>query len=81
MSVSEIGDDVGIGDTIILVDKIKQIKQTQRVVKIVRYPKAPENSKLEISNLTSNFYDLFIKGQKRTDNNIRYVRSLLKSLD
>lgn len=79
--VSEIGDDVSLGDTIILVDKIKQVRQNQRVVKIVRYPKAPEKSKIEISNLTSNFYDLFIKGQKRTDNNIRYVRSLLASLD
>ena len=79
--VSEIGWDVSVGDTIILVDKIKNIRQEQRVVKIVNYPKAPEKSKLEISNLTSNFFDMFIKGQKRTDNNIRYVRSLLSTME
>lgn len=79
--VSEIGDDVEIGDEITLVDKIKQIKQTQRVVKITRYPKAPEKSKLEISNLTSNFYDMFLRGQKRTDNDIKYVRKLLGEME
>lgn len=79
--VSQIGDEVGIGDEIILVDKIKQIKQTQRVVKIVRYPQAPEKSKIEINNLTSNFYNMFLKGQKRTDNDIKYVRSLLAELE
>lgn len=78
--VSEVGEDVGIGDTITIVDKIKHLRQSQRVVKIVRYPKAPEKSKLEVNNLTTNFYDLFIKGQKRTDNDIRYVREVLKSL-
>jgi len=79
--VSEIGDNVSIGDEIILVDKIKRIKQTQRVVKIVRYPKAPEKSKLEINNLTSNFYDMFLRGQKRTDNDIKYVRQLLNEME
>lgn len=78
--VSEIGDNVGLGDTIILVDKIKGIKQNQRVVKIVRYPKTPENSKIEISNLTSNFYDMFLRGRKRTDNDIKYVRALLEEM-
>lgn len=78
--VSELGDTVGIGDEIILVDKLKKIKQTQRVLKITRYPKEPEKSSLEISNLTSSFYDLFLRGQKRTDNNIRYVRSLLEEM-
>ena len=50
--VSELGDDVGIGDEVIIVDKLKNIKQTQRVVKIVRYPNAPEKSKLELNNLS-----------------------------
>lgn len=78
--VSEVGEDIGIGDKIIIVDKIKGIKQKQRVVKIIRYPNAPEKSKLEINNLTSNFYDMFIKGNKRTDNDIKYVRELLKEM-
>lgn len=59
--ISDITDDVGVGDEIIIVDKIKKIKQKQRVMKIIRYPKAPEKSKMEISNLTANLYDLFLK--------------------
>ena len=78
--VSELGDDVGIGDEVIIVDKLKNIKQTQRVVKIVRYPNAPEKSKLELNNLTTNFYDMFLKGNKRTDNDIKYVRALLQEM-
>ena len=79
--VSELGDNVSIGDEIILVDRLKKIKQTQRVLKLTRYPKAPEKSSLEISNLTSNFYDMFLKGQKRAENNIKYVRSLLAEME
>ncbi len=81
LAVSQIDDNVNIGDEIIIVDKIKQIKQTQRVVKIVRYPKAPEKSTLEINNLMTSFYDLFLKGNKRTDNDIKYVRELLKEMN
>ena len=81
LAVSEIGDNVSIGDEITIVDKIKQIKQTQRVVKIIRYPEAPEKSQLEINNLTTNFYDMFIKGNKRTENDIKYVRELLKEME
>ena len=78
--VSEVGEDVGLGDNVIIIDKLKNIKQKQRVMKIVRYPNAPEKSKLEVNNLTSNFYDMFIKGNKRTDNDIKYVRELLKEM-
>jgi len=35
---------VGLGDKVILVDKIKRIKQEQRVVKITRYLREPEKS-------------------------------------
>ena len=38
-------------DIIYIVDKIKQIKQKQRVVKIVRYLREPERSSVEISNV------------------------------
>lgn len=80
LSVSQIGDTVGIGDNIIIVDDIKKIKQTQRVVKIVRYPKAPEKSTLEVSNLMSNFFNMYIKGEKRADRNVKYVRSLIDAM-
>lgn len=79
--VSEVGDDVGLGDNIIIVDNIRKIKQTQRVVKIIRYPKAPEKSTLEINNLMSNFYNMYIKGQKREERNINYIRSLIDNLE
>lgn len=78
--VSEIGDNVNIGDEITLVDKIKRVKLVQRVVKIIRYPKAPEKSKIEISNLMPSFYELFLRGNKRTDNDIKYVRALLDEM-
>lgn len=81
LSVSEIGENVNIGDEITIVDKIKKIKQVQRVVKIIRYPKAPEKSQLELNNLMTNFYDMFLKGNKRTDNDIKYVRELLKEME
>ena len=79
--VSSVGDNISIGDNIIIVDDIKKIKQTQRVVKITRYPKAPEKSTLEISNLMSNFFNMYIKGEKRIDRNVKYVRSLIDAME
>lgn len=78
--VSQIGENINIGDNIIIVDKLKGVKQTQRVVKIKRYPYAPEKSKIEVNNLMTNFYDMFIKGQKRTDKDINYVRQVINNL-
>jgi len=38
LALTDIKDDVHLGDAITLIDKIKNIKIRQRVVKIVRYP-------------------------------------------
>lgn len=80
VKLTDLGDTVAIGDTIILVDKIKKIKQKQRVVKITRYLKAPEKSQVEISNLQINFARDFVKSQKKLESEIKYIRSLLENL-
>ena len=80
VKLTDLGDNVAIGDTIILVDKIKKIKQKQRVVKITRYLKAPEKSSVEISNLQTNFARDFVKSQKKLESEIRYIRQLLETL-
>ena len=51
LQLSELGKSVGLGDTIYLIDKLKRIKQKQRVVKIIRFPQEPERGTIEISNL------------------------------
>ena len=78
---TELGPDVTLGDSIIIVDKIKNIKTKQRVVKITRYPNQPENDTLEINNLATSFYDMFITGEKRKDKEIKYLRSVISSLE
>lgn len=80
LALSDLGTDIAIGDTVILVDKIKKIKQNQRVVKIIRYLNAPEKDTLEISNLQVDFANQFVKSQKKTEADIKYLRELIKSL-
>lgn len=79
LKLTDLGDDVSIGDTIILVDRIKQIKQKQRVVKIVRYWRAPERSTIEISNLQVDFARDFVKSQKKLSSEIKYIKQLLNT--
>ncbi len=81
VKLTDLGDNVAIGDTIILIDKIKHIKQKQRVVKIIRYWKAPERSQVEISNLQTNFARDFVKSQKKLESEIRYIRQLLETTE
>lgn len=80
LDLSTLGDSVALGDTIILVDKLKHIKQKQRVVKIVRYADRPEKSSLEISNLQDDFARDFVNQQKKTDKEIKYIKSLISNL-
>jgi hypothetical protein len=51
LKLSDLGSSVALGDEILLVDKLKRIKQKQRVVKIIKFADAPENDSLELSNL------------------------------
>lgn len=80
LQLASLGDGVGLGDVIYLVDKIKRIKQKQRVVKIVRYLREPERSSVEISNLQIDFARTFIEGQKEVKKEIAYLRKLYKEL-
>jgi phage minor structural protein len=81
VKLTDIGDNVAIGDTIMLVDKIKRIRQKQRVVKIVRYPYAPENSTIEVSNLEPNFVNSYVKGTKEVKKEISYLKKLYENLE
>lgn len=81
VKLTDIADNVAIGDTITLVDKIKRIRQKQRVVKIVRYPYAPENSTIEVSNLEPNFVNSYIKGTKEVKKEISYLKKLYENLE
>ncbi|WP_253199036.1 phage tail spike protein [Clostridium gasigenes] len=47
-----------LGDTITLISKDKEIKEKQRIVKIVEYPEEPERNACEIANTTLKFEDL-----------------------
>ena len=80
LQLSMLGDNVGLGDIIYLVDKIKRIKQKQRVVKIIRYLREPERSSVEISNLQIDFAHTFVEGQKEVKKEIAYLRKMYKEL-
>jgi phage minor structural protein len=77
LQLSELGKDVGLGDTIQLVDKLKRIKQKQRVVKIVRYPQEPERDTIEISNLQADFARDFVKQQKEMRKELDAIKKQL----
>lgn len=74
-------DGVGLGDTIMLVDKLKRIKQKQRVVKIVYYPFEPENSTVDISNIQIDFSQQWKKEKKKWKEDIEYIRNVIENLD
>lgn len=77
LQLSELPPETGLGDTIILVDKIKKIKQKQRVVKIVRYPFNPEKDKLELSNQIVNFANVFTKNNNELIHQITQIKKNL----
>jgi phage minor structural protein len=77
LQLSELGKEVGLGDTIQLVDKLKRIKQKQRVVKIVRYPQEPERDNIEISNLQADFARDFVKQQKEMRKELDAIKKQL----
>lgn len=79
LKLTDLGNDVEIGDNILLVDKIKNIKQKQRVVKITRYPLAPEKSTLEISNLQIDLIQSILKNQADTQKQLSYLKNLYKN--
>lgn len=80
LQVSDLGTNVGLGDYVLLVDKIKRIKQKQRVVKIIHYLREPERDSVEISNLQVDFARDFVQGQKQMKKEIDRLKILYKNL-
>ena len=80
LSLSQLGEEVSLGDVVYLVDKIKQIKQKQRVVKIIRYPNEPEKDSVEISNLQVDFARDFVKQQKEIRKEIALIKKKLEKI-
>ena len=74
IKLTDLNKDIHLGDTIMIVDKIKHIKQKQRVVKITRYPFAPEKDMVELSNLQVDFILNYNEDQKK----IKYDQGLIR---
>lgn len=80
VDLASFGSEVGIGDTITLVDNIKKVKEKQRVVKILEYPLTPEKNKIELSNLTINFADSVRRQNAIIDRRFKSVNKDLEKL-
>ena len=80
VELSSLPKGISLGDTIILVDKIKRIKQKQRVVKIVQCPFNPEKDKVELSNQTVNFAETFIRFNTDYKKQISYIKKNLTAM-
>lgn len=79
LSLASLGN-VGLGDEIILIDKIKRIKQKQRVVKITRHPFQPEKDSVEISNLQVDFTKTYLKNQQLIQKDLAYFKSIINNI-
>ena len=71
---------VELGDTIMLVDKLKRIKQRQRVVKIVNYPFEPEKSTVDISNIQVDFSLQWKKEKEKWKEDIEFIKNVIDNL-
>lgn len=80
VELSSLPPNLALGDTIVLIDKIKKIKQQQRVVKIIRYPYTPEKDKVELSNEIVDFTKTYTKFNSDYRKTIAYVKNNLKTL-
>lgn len=56
-----------LGDTITLIDKAGNIREKQRIVKIVQYPDNPENNTCELANTTLTFEQYISKYDNASD--------------
>lgn len=61
-----------LGDTVTLIDSEKDIKDKQRIVKIIEYPEDPEKNSCELANTKLNFEDVQKEEKEAVDtiNNI-----------
>ena len=80
LDLAELGDTIGLGDTVMIVDAIKRVKQEQRAVKIVRFPYEPERDSVELSNLQVDFARTFIEDQKVLQKEIAYLKKVIAEM-
>lgn len=80
IDLAKLDPNTHLGDTVLIVDTTKKIKQQQRVVKITRYPFEPENDKVEIANLQPDFIRDFIDKEKVTNKEIKYIKSVIENI-
>lgn len=80
LKLAELGQ-CQLGDQITLIDKLKRIKQKQRVVKIVRYPFEPERDQVELSNLKSSFAKLYKDYMRKQQADIEYIKNQIKEMN
>lgn len=80
VELSKLKPTTQLGDTLTLVDDLKHERVRARVVKIVHYPLEPERDEVEIANRAADFAHTFVKSQKVTRKELRYIHKLLKEL-
>lgn len=80
IELSSLPADAALGDNILMVDKLKRIKQRQRIVKMIQYPFEPERDKVEVNNRIVNFAHMLTKFNTDRDKQIEYIKQNLKGL-
>jgi phage minor structural protein len=80
VELSSLPDNIQLGDNILLIDKIKKIRQKQRVVKITHFPLTPEKDQVELSNEIADFAETFTRFNSDYRKQIAYVKSNLRTL-
>lgn len=81
LKASYLPQDIETGDSILLIDEIKKIKDYQRVIKIYSYPDTPEKNKIDISNAVISFDVLQIQNQKQRDNEVNKLKTRIELLE
>ncbi|UZW13182.1 phage tail protein [Clostridium pasteurianum] len=59
--------DYNLGDTITLLSKERNVKEKQRIVKLVEYPDEPERNTVEIANKIASLDDLNVRFENTSD--------------
>ena len=80
VELAELGQTLGLGDTVIVVDAIKRVKQKLRAVKVVRYIYEPERSSVELSNYQVDFARTFVEDQKIIQKEIAYLKKVIAEM-
>jgi len=77
---SALPQDIQIGDTIFIIDKLKRKKMTKRVVSIKRFPYEPEKDTIELDNPIIPFTEEMWRFKTDYDKNIHYIKENIAQL-